>query len=149
MLVIIFIFAIFGAGTAYLYFSYRSSPNTIVSFTGPENTWLTQTKQSFGIDISHYQGIIDWEKLSESDHDINYIFIRATMGADGKDYQFKNNWDNAKKNNYLRGAYHYYRPNENSELQFKNFSKRVKLSPGDFPPVLILKKWENTALRTW
>ncbi len=62
------------------------------------------------------------------------------MGADGQDVQFKSNWKNAKANNYLRGAYHYYRPNENSVLQFENFSKMVKLDPGDFPPVLDIEE---------
>jgi lysozyme len=30
------------------------------------------------------------------------------------DWQFDENWRGAKKNNLIRGAYHYYRPNENS-----------------------------------
>lgn len=105
-----------------------------------ENTWITKSKNNFGIDISHYQGAINWDTLKKSDHKINYIFIRASMGADGQDYHFKRNWEKSKENNYLRGAYHYYRPNENSVTQFRNFSNIVKLEPGDLPPVLDIEE---------
>lgn len=105
-----------------------------------ENTWITNSKKNFGIDISHYQGSINWDTLISSDHKINYIFIRASMGADGQDYHFKRNWKKSKEKNYLRGAYHYYRPNENSVTQFRNFSNIVKLEPGDLPPVLDIEE---------
>ena len=58
------------------------------------------------------------------------------MGDDGVDSRFKTNWKNAKKYGYIRGAYHYYRPNENSTKQFKNFSKNTVLEKGDFIPIL-------------
>jgi lysozyme len=104
-----------------------------------ENLKATANK-NFGIDISHYQGVIDWEEMSGSKHDINYIFVRATMGKDGKDLKFYSNWQSSKEHNYLRGAYHYYRPNENSTKQFHNFSNLVKLEHGDFAPVLDIEE---------
>lgn len=58
------------------------------------------------------------------------------MGIDGKDKQFNRNWRETKKRGYLRGAYHYYRPNEKSTDQFQNFSTKVMLDEGDLPPVL-------------
>lgn len=137
--VIILIFGIIGIGTAYLYV-YQKGFNTIVSIPREENTHITDSKKSFGIDISHYQGVIDWDELKTSEHSINYIFIRATMGSDGKDHHFKSNWKKSKENRYIRGAYHFYRPNENSVEQFNNFSKVVKLEPGDFPPVLDIEE---------
>jgi lysozyme len=105
-----------------------------------ENIGKTNSKKNFGIDISHYQGTINWEEFNASAHNINYIFIRATMGKDGKDFRFKPNWENSKHNRYLRGAYHYYRPNENSVLQFENFKSVVDLEPGDLPPVLDIEE---------
>lgn len=105
-----------------------------------ENINLTASKTNFGIDISHYQGEINWEEVNLSEHKINYVFIRATMGKDGSDSKFQKNWINAKKNNYLRGAYHYYRPNENSVKQFLNFTRNVVLEPGDLPPVLDIEE---------
>ncbi|MCO5234082.1 MAG: hypothetical protein M9888_10160, partial [Chitinophagales bacterium] len=101
-----------------------------------ENLSISRSGYIFGIDISHYQGKIDWAKVRSSHHPIEFIFIRASMGEDGTDKHFKHNWENAKKHNYVRGAYHYYRPNENSTRQFENFKSIVRLENGDFYPVL-------------
>lgn len=58
------------------------------------------------------------------------------MGINGKDKQFLYIWRKAKDFGYVRGAYHYYRPNENPESQFLNYKKTVRLSKGDFNPIL-------------
>ena len=105
-----------------------------------ENLGVSKSNYIFGIDISHYQGDIHWEELKTTHHPIKYIFIRASMGADGVDERYHSNWVKAKENGYLRGAYHYYRPFENSAKQFENFKKTVNLEKGDFIPVLDIEK---------
>ena len=50
----------------------------------------------------------------------------------------------AKENNILRGAYHFYRPDENSTLQAQNFIAKVKLKNGDLPPVLDIETLPKT-----
>ena len=99
-----------------------------------------------GIDVSHYQGNINWSKVEfvANKYPIEFVFIRATQGTDKKDSQFENNWEKSKKYNFFRGAYHYYRPNENSLEQAENFIKTVKLSEGDLPPVLDIEKMPKT-----
>lgn len=108
--------------------------------TQMENPSISSSQYIFGIDISHYQGKINWRELRTSHHPIEYIFIRSTMGVDGKDTEFKVNWIKAKQHNYIRGAYHYYRPNENSTEQFRNYSNTVNLIDGDFIPILDIEK---------
>ncbi|NJM79448.1 MAG: glycoside hydrolase family 25 protein [Flavobacterium sp.] len=100
----------------------------------------------FGFDVSEYQGKIEWEKLGkvEDTFQLSFAFIRATAGKDKVDSKFKENWKNAKKNNIICGAYHYYRPNENSIKQADNFIKTVTLKKGDFPPVLDIEKLPKT-----
>ena len=95
-----------------------------------------------GIDVSHYQGKINWSevKVVENKFPIKFVFIRASIGNDKVDVRFEENWDGAKTQNFIRGAYHYYRPNENSITQAKLFIKTVKLQDGDFPPVLDIEK---------
>ena len=95
-----------------------------------------------GFDVSQYQGKIRWSKVDsvESLFPLKYVFIRATAGSDKVDYRFKENWRMAKKHNFIRGAYHYYRPNENSIEQATNFIKTVQLRKGDFPPVLDIEQ---------
>lgn len=102
--------------------------------------------KSFGIDVSQYQGMIEWDSVSliNTEFPIDFIFVRATMGEKGKDSKFHKNWEGVKSINKLRGAYHYFRPNENSVKQAKNFIKTVKLSPGDLPPVLDIEERPRT-----
>ena len=95
-----------------------------------------------GIDVSHYQGKINWDAvdLIENKFPIKFVFIRASIGNDAIDQRFEENWEGAKAHDFVCGAYHYYRPNENSITQAKLFIKTVKLLEGDLPPVLDIEK---------
>ena len=120
----------------------------IVPLTSKKNTYfkmeedpsISSSMYIFGIDVSHYQGTINWVEMGTSHHPIEYVFIRATMGVNGEDIRFEENWKKAKQHNYIRGAYHYYRPNENSTKQFENYADNVKLIKGDFIPILDIEK---------
>lgn len=95
-----------------------------------------------GIDVSEFQGKVDWEdvEILEEKYPVSFVFIRATAGNDRVDKQFSTNWAGAKENKIMRGAYHYYRPNENSIEQANLFIKTVKLQKGDLPPVLDIER---------
>ena len=102
-----------------------------------------------GIDVSEYQGKISWTYVDsiENKYPLHFVFVRATAGNDAVDSKFKRNWEGAKKNRMIRGAYHYYRPNENSLEQAKLFIKTVRLSKGDLPPVLDIERMpENQSM---
>jgi lysozyme len=96
----------------------------------------------FGIDISHYQDKINWDTLF-SRHNIDFVFMRATAGIDNFDKHFQKNWESIKKAGVIRGAYHYYRPDENSEEQARFFIENVKLEEGDMPPILDIEKYSR------
>ena len=95
-----------------------------------------------GFDVSQYQGTIQWNEIRkiEDTFQLQFVFVRATAGKNKVDSQFKENWKQAKKHQFIRGAYHYYRPNENSIQQAENFIQTVQLEPGDFPPVLDIEQ---------
>ncbi|HEX8563091.1 MAG TPA: GH25 family lysozyme [Flavobacterium sp.] len=98
-----------------------------------------------GFDVSEYQGIIDWPQADSIDvYPFEYVFIRATAGKDRTDARFKQNWTSAGKQKLLRGAYHYYRPNENSIEQAQHFINTVALKDGDLPPVLDIEQLPET-----
>lgn len=98
--------------------------------------------KSIGLDVSEYQEKISWSYVDtlEQKYRLDFVFIRATVGKDRVDRQFKRNWLGAKENKMIRGAYHYYRPNENSIEQAELFIKTVTLRKGDLPPVLDIEK---------
>lgn len=98
--------------------------------------------KAIGFDVSEYQSEIDWEQTYHIDEsfELSFVFIRATAGKNKTDKRFKENWKASKERELIRGAYHYYRPNENSIAQAENFIKNVKLEKGDLPPVLDIEK---------
>lgn len=92
-----------------------------------------------GIDVSKYQDIIDWESVQQMNVDdvrIRFAFMKATEGVRNEDVHFKRNWKRAKDAGVARGAYHFFLATKSGRLQAESFIKRVKLEPGDLPPVL-------------
>src|SRR5690606_1550441 len=69
----------------------------------------------FGFDVSHYQYQVDWKAIDSIylKYPLDLVFIRSTMGIDGVDKTFGTNWRLSKSRLLVRGAYHYYRPDEN------------------------------------
>ncbi len=96
----------------------------------------------FGIDVSQYQADIDWEELVKKQK-IDFIIIRATAGKNKLDTKFKHNWKAVDKSEIIKGAYHYYRPDENSSQQAKFYIKNVDLQEGDLPPILDIEKYSR------
>ena len=92
-----------------------------------------------GIDVSHYQGDIDWLELMQSrltDYPIEFVFMKATEGGDHGDDTFARNFSEAGKHGFIRGAYHFFSPKTDPLKQADFFIRTVKLAPGDLPPVL-------------
>lgn len=112
-----------------------------------------------GLDISHYQGCIDWDALRQNrltKYPIHFIFMKATEGGDHTDSTFVRNFDKAYEHGFIRGAYHFFTPNTDPMKQADFFIRTVKLKQGDLPPVLDIevkgkKKKEElqAALKVW
>ena len=99
--------------------------------------------QVHGIDISHYQGDINWKMLEQTRQGkfpISFIFMKATEGGDYADDKFVANFDSARAHGFIRGAYHFYNPKTDANKQADFFIQSVKLEPGDLPPVLDIEK---------
>ena len=92
-----------------------------------------------GIDISHYQGEIDWEVLrnaSLNNDPVRFVFIKSTEGMTLMDEHFNYNFYQAKKNDFIRGTYHFFVPDIDPVKQAQFYLHQVHLEPGDLPPVL-------------
>ncbi|GGK73458.1 hypothetical protein GCM10011405_21930 [Rufibacter glacialis] len=87
-----------------------------------------------GIDVSRYQQEVDWKHVKESN--ISFAFIKATEGDFLKDPFFDRNWEQSRQQGITRGAYHYYLPWVDVDLQIEKFKNTVRLQPGDLAPVL-------------
>ncbi len=94
-----------------------------------------------GIDISKYQGAVDFKKVKDSG--IKYVFIRATEGDTYQDVKFESNFASARAAGLATGVYHFYETDDEPLSQLENFKSIVFLRPGDLPPVIDIEKLHN------
>jgi lysozyme len=102
-----------------------------------------------GIDVSKHQRFIAWNEVKKMEVDgikIHFCFIKATEGSDRTDVQFSRNWQQAKANGIVRGAYHFFNPYTKGKKQAENFMDEVELEKGDLPPVLDIEQYRGGSL---
>jgi lysozyme len=87
-----------------------------------------------GVDVSKYQGEIDWDSVKESG--VSFAFIKATEGGDSTDSKFHRNWAAAKSAGVPRGAYHFVYWCRSPLEEIANFERIVPVDPDALPPVL-------------
>lgn len=88
-----------------------------------------------GIDISRWQGDIDWHEVKRSGK-ANFAWIKATEGGDHVDPRFVDNWIGARKAGVPRGAYHFYYFCRPVEEQIEWVKEVVPVDPQAIPLVL-------------
>lgn len=91
-------------------------------------------KRVAGIDVSHYQGQVDWGAVKAAG--VNYAYAKAVQGDSGEDDDFQRNWQGMKAAGILRGAYDFYVTGDEPQAQAQNFINRVQLGKGDLPPMV-------------
>ncbi len=115
--------------------------------TKVDNTSKASTKGSpagsnqaavLGIDVSHFQGKIDWKKIKEVG--IRFVYDKATQGIHYKDPEYSENKQGAHTFGLLHGSYHFYTSDQGGKEQADHFISVVEYSPGDMPPVLDLEQ---------
>ncbi|MHB1847203.1 MAG: GH25 family lysozyme, partial [Deltaproteobacteria bacterium] len=93
-----------------------------------------------GIDVSSYQGAIDWRQVASSGQ--SFAYTKATEGTGWVDPTFAANWAGSQAAGLARGAYHFFHPGEDPIAQASFFVQTMgPLGPGDLPPMI---DWEVT-----
>jgi lysozyme len=100
-------------------------------------TSKSNDSQVLGIDLSAYQGDVDWQMLSTQN--IGFAFIKATEGADYTDSQFEKNWTESQKTDLKVGAYLFLNFDVTGEDQAQHFIDTVELTDNNLPPVIDLE----------
>lgn len=98
-------------------------------------TQLQAQVRTRGIDVSKYQGTINWTKVAK-DSTIKFVYVKATEGTSIQDPMYQTNIKGAKKAGLLVGSYHLYSSKTTAYQQMANFRKVVKKSDQDLAPVL-------------
>ena len=88
-----------------------------------------------GIDVSHWQGDIDWARVKAAG--MEYAFIRVSDGIGTMDRKFDRNWTLARQHKVPRGIYQFFRPGRDAIAQADIVIDAVnRLGMGELPPVI-------------
>ena len=93
----------------------------------------------FGIDVSHHQGTIDWEKVPK----VQFVYIKATEGATFRDKEYKRNLAGAKKAGFPVGSYLFFRTTSSAHDQFENFKRMASREQQDLIPMVDIEERKN------
>jgi len=96
------------------------------------------TTYTFGLDVSKYQGTINWDSLASQTKPskASFVAIRGGISWAYKDPEFDRNWAESKRLNVPRMAYFVIYPNEDPMKQVDNWMKILGDDIGDLPPVI-------------
>lgn len=91
----------------------------------------------FGVDVSGYQGNVDWTLMKRQG--VDFAFIKATEGSGMTDARFAANWAGARDAGVRAGAYHFFSYDSPGDSQADNFIAAVPVTEGALPPVIDLE----------
>lgn len=97
----------------------------------------------WGVDVSSYQGTVDWMELRRQG--VEFAFIKATEGSGMVDRCFAENWENAQAAGVPVGAYHFFSYDSPGETQAENFIAQVPVRAGALPPVVDIEFYGDKA----
>lgn len=101
-----------------------------------------------GIDVSKYQGDIDWAAIASNKH-IKFAYIKATEGATYVDPRFEENIAEARKHGVKVGCYHFLRSSSTIADQFENMKRYVRRDEQNLVPMIDVEsmgKWTQQQL---
>jgi lysozyme len=99
-----------------------------------------------GIDVSHHQGRIDWQRVAAS-KTVQFAYIKATEGGDYRDASFVQNWRESRQAGIVRGAYHFFTLCRPGQEQAKNYLATVPREADALPIAVDLEFIGNCAAR--
>jgi lysozyme len=81
-----------------------------------------------GIDVSHWQGTINWNSVDNAG--IRFGFCKATEGTSYVDPQCSRNLSEMKRLGIYRGVYHFGQPNVSASAQAQHFVNTARSANG-------------------
>jgi len=106
-----------------------------------------------GIDVSHWQGTIDWAKVAAAGK--SFTFLKASEADDYADPSYATNRSSAQARGLWTGAYHFARPDSSAGdavAEADHFAATIHLGRGDLVPALDLEQTGGlsvAALQAW
>lgn len=96
-----------------------------------------------GLDVSHYQGKVSWDKVA--DDGVHFSYAKATEGGSNVDIMFEANWKALKPSSIAHGAYQFYHFETDPTRQYDLFTKVVPPQSKMLPPAIDVEKLNKGA----
>ena len=130
----------------------------LVAATLPSSSGAATVQQAKGIDVSNWNGVIDWIRVATGGY--RFVFAKATEGITFTDPTYSINRAGTEAFGLRFGAYHFARPagtsdalrTTNAIAQADHFVDVAEPKPGELPPVLDFEKTGGLGtkqLQTW
>jgi len=105
------------------------------------NPYFAEGYEICGVDVSHYQGTIDWKVLAQQN--LDFAVIKATEGSTYVDDCFLDNWQAAEQTHLALGAYHFFSFDSEGEQQAASYIETVGSLSGKLAPVIDVEYYGN------
>lgn len=125
-----------GCTTGYDALSTTAIPKTRFSDLKPQDFGRDHPQRHpiHGIDISKWQGDIDWQAVKGAG--VAFVFIKATEGKDRIDPRFTEYWNEASAAGLLHAPYHFFYFCSTADEQADWFIRNVPKDAMALPPVV-------------
>lgn len=129
----------------------RYKERVLLMLQGWRHTRLPEG-EVIGIDISHYQSAVDYDKLmfhldaarrmyntpkkDTKPRSVDFVVAKATEGSRMRDSYYRRNKQGCREHDILFGAYHFYSLQASATEQANNYIQYSQLQRGDILPVV-------------
>lgn len=93
-----------------------------------------------GVDISYYQGDIDWQVLENG---LSFVYMKATEGSGHQDIRFEENLEGALNTDLAVGAYHFFSFESSGKTQADHYIDVVGAWEGMLVPVVDVEYYSS------
>jgi len=146
---------IFGNNTFQIVVQFQTSHNLSPDGVVGINTWTVLNEEVqelpvYGIDVSHHNGVINWNKVNPEQ--VQFVYCKATQGKTYKDEMFQTNFNELTRLKYKRGAYHFFTfSGVSAKDQIDNFlGCGIDFSSDEVLPAVLDIEWQQgTALNEY
>jgi lysozyme len=121
------------------------APTTTTALAGPASWPALSNGESYGVDVSSYQGQISWTAAAQAG--VTFAYIKATQGSTYVNPYFQAQWAGAQAAGLQVGAYAFFSLCSSGASQAQTFLSTVPSDPAALPPAVDLELQGNCVNR--
>ncbi len=125
----------------------QPTPTPAPAQATPTPVLPTEEPSISGIDVSHHNGDVDFQKVRDAGYD--FVYLKTTQDNDFIDPMFATNLERARAAGLAAGGYHFFDYTLDGDVQADHFLDRLEAAGGledALPPVVDVECWSPIGL---